>query len=106
MNTCQLSGYLHQNAKLFEGNSKALSFILVTTYGWDEERQKERTAYVPCIMFNPDERLSNKLTLDGKEQYLECEGRINRSRLPNGKGYKTEVIVKTGTLTVPKIGTV
>ena len=103
MNTCMLSGRLHQNAKMFENSSRVLSFVLVTSYGWDDEKKRERVAFVPCVVFNPEERLSNQLTKDGKDRYVECEGRINRSKLPNNGGYRTEVIVKTGTLTMPKV---
>ena len=103
MNVVNLSGTLTRNAV---GNNldKALAFTLATPYAQDNAHTEDRLAFVPCVVFQPHKELVETLTSKGKGLKLELEGRVaNSSYEVNGeRRYKTEVIVKNGTLRVVK----
>ncbi len=106
MNTCALSGRLARNAVVKGTDKKVLLFTLVTRYGFDEAEQKERVAYVPCVVFNPAAELEKALVTEGKDVYVELEGRITSSSYEaNGeRKYTTEVVAFNRTVSILKNG--
>ncbi len=102
MNVCSLSGRVLKNATSKGSEPKTLSFMLETRYGNGEKGQKERSAFVPCVMFNPDPEIESILTTKGEGLYLELEGRIS-GQSPDANGgrkFGSEVIVRNRTLTI------
>lgn len=102
MNTCSLSGRLAKPAVLRNTEPKALSFTLEARYGYSETDQKERVAWVPCVLFNPTREQEELLTQPGPGLYVELEGRLSGSApdANGGRKFPTEVIVKHWTFTV------
>ncbi len=101
MNVCSLSGRVFKNATTKGSEPKTLSFMLETRYG-NGEKGKERSAFVPCVMFNPDPEIESTLTTKGGGLYLELEGRIS-GQSPDANGgrkFGSEVIVRNRTLTI------
>jgi hypothetical protein len=100
MNVCILSGRLLRNATVKGSEPKTLSFILECRYGYNENEKKDRLAYVPCVLFNPDSATEELLCTRGEGLFLELEGRLSGS-LPDANGgrrFNTEVIVKNKSL--------
>ena len=102
MNVCSLSGRVFKNATSKGSEPKTLSFMLETRYANGEKGQKERSAFVPCVMFNPDPGIEATLTTQGEGVHLEFEGRISGQNpdANGGRKYGSEVIVRNRTLTV------
>jgi len=101
MNTYIGSGRLVRNAVL-TGNdkTKALNFTIAAKYGYDGENEKERVAFVPCVIFNPTEKLAQLFVEQGKGMFVEFQGRIASSSFES-KGttkYVTEIVVDPRTL--------
>ena len=90
------SGRLTRSA-VVQGNedNKALKFTIASKYGYDKENNKDRVAFVPCVIFRPTDNLVNLLTENGKGMFVELQGRVSTSRFEvNGEvKYSTEVIV-------------
>jgi hypothetical protein len=101
MNVCSLSGRVFKNATSKGTEPKTLSFMLETRYG-NGEKGKERSAFVPCVMFNPDPEIESILTAKGEGLHVEFEGRISGQNpdANGGRKYGSEVIVRNRTLTV------
>jgi len=100
MNTYIGSGRLVRNAVLAGNEKKALNFTIAAKYGYDAENEKERVAFVPCVIFNPTENLAKLLVDQGKGIFVEFQGRIASSRFES-KGttkYVTEIVVDPRTL--------
>ena len=72
------------------------------TQNGDDNGQKERTAHVPCVVFNPSPELEQRFTSAGKGAHVELEGRISTSSFEaNGeRRYVTEVVAFNRSLTV------
>ncbi|MGZ5516521.1 MAG: single-stranded DNA-binding protein [Limisphaerales bacterium] len=102
MNTCILSGRIHDNATVREGKTKALSFVVETTNGPAANDKKD---LVNCVLFKPDRELEAMLTEQGKGLYVELEGRVSSSSLKtNGeKRYNSDVIVRNWTFAVVNV---
>ncbi len=102
MNVSNLSGKLARNAIVGGTGDKVLLFTLATKYGFNTIEKKDRTAYVPCVLFNPAPELELLLSQKGKGVYIECEGRVSSSsyEVDGERKFKTEVIVRNGTLSV------
>lgn len=101
MNVCILSGRVFKNATSKGTEPKTLSFMLETHYG-NGEKGKERSAFVPCVMFNPEPEIEAALTTQGEGLKLEFEGRISGQSpdANSGRKYGSEVIVRNRTLTI------
>jgi single-stranded DNA-binding protein len=104
MNISSLSGKLARSAIVNGNQDRALVFTLVAKRGFNPETQKDRIDYVPCVIFNPKPELEQQLTQNGKGVYLECEGRVSSSsyEVDGQKRYKTEVVLRTGSVTIVK----
>lgn len=104
MNVCILSGELARNAVIYGNQDKVMAFTVVTKYGFNATENKERVAFVPCVMFNPPLDLVKTLSEKGKGIWLEFEGRVSSSsyEADGERKFKTEVVVKNGTLTMQK----
>lgn len=96
MNKFTGSGRLTRNAVLNGSDRKALKFTIAATYGYDKENKKDRVEFVPCVLFDPGEKLTEIMTEDGKGMQIELEGRVATSRFErDGEDhYSTEVIVE------------
>ncbi len=104
MNVCTLSGKLVDNAVVNGAEFKALFFTVLTKYGYNTTEKKDRVAYVPCVMWNPNQEIEKLLVENGKGLWIEVEGRVARSSYEeNGqRKFNTEVVVKNRTLNVLK----
>lgn len=104
MNISSLSGKLARNAIVNGDQDRVLVFTLIAKRGFNPETQKDRIDYVPCVIFNPNPELEKQLTQNGKGVYIECEGRVSSSSydVDGQRRYKTEVVLRTGTLTIVK----
>jgi len=92
MNSFIGSGRLVRDA-VVNGNGK------VAQYGYDVKAEKQRIEYVPCVMFNPGEKLTELLATQGKGMMVEFQGRVSTSKF-EAKGevqYRTEVVVTLST---------
>lgn len=88
-------GRLARNAVLNGSEKKALKFTLATNYGYNEKTEKERVAFVPCVVFQPAEDIAKTLTENGKGVLVAVDGRVVTSKFES-KGemkYSTEVAV-------------
>lgn len=94
MNKFMGSGRLTRDAMLNGGARKALKFTIAARYGYDKENKKDRVEFVPCVLFDPGEKLIDMMTTNGKGMQIELEGRIKTSKYErDGKNhYSTEVI--------------
>lgn len=89
-------GTLPRPATLNGSQTKVLRFTLATHLGINTKTQKERWAFVPCVIFKPSESTVEMLTEHPMGVLLGMEGRVNTSRFES-KGqtrYSTEVIVE------------
>ena len=104
MNLCALAGRLVRHAVVKGTEKKVLLFTLATKCGYDETERKDRITQVPCVVFNPSPELETALVNDGKDTYLELEGRVSTSSYEtNGeRKYTTEVVVFNRSITVLK----
>ena len=94
MNSFIGSGRLVRDA-VVNGNGKVLKFTIAAQYGYDAKAEKQRIEYVPCVMFNPGEKLTELLATQGKGMMVEFQGRVSTSKF-EAKGevqYRTEVVV-------------
>ena len=95
MNTCIVTGRLTRNAVLNGQDNKALQFTVAAKHGYNSEKEEEMIEYVPCVLFNPSDRLTELLTQNGKGVFVEFEGRVASSRYEKEGTmvYKTKVVV-------------
>lgn len=102
MNVCILSGKVLKNAVVKGAEPKTLTFTLESKYGYNENEKKDRVAFVPCVMFNPEPEVEALLTTQGQGLFVELEGRLSGSNpdANGGRKFGTEVIVKNRTFTV------
>ena len=77
MNNVLITGRLARNAIINGSNTiKALKFTVAAKSGWDAKKQAERVEFVPCVYFNPAERLQQILLKDGKGKLIELQGNV------------------------------
>ena len=103
MNICVISGELARDPVVKGTEKKLVLFTVVTkTHNEDDNGQKERTAHVPCVVFNPSPELEQRFTSAGKGAHVELEGRISTSSFEaNGeRRYVTEVVAFNRSLTL------
>ena len=105
MNICILSGRIVQNATARGSEPRTLAFTVETRYSTNGEEKKERSAYVPCVLFNPTPEVEALLTTEGEGQWVELEGRISGSSPDSNSGrrFNTEVIVRNRSLKLSAI---
>jgi len=53
--------------------NKALSFTVATMVGYDKELRNDSYAFVPCVLFNPEEEIVEELVEDEAELEVEFE---------------------------------
>jgi single-stranded DNA-binding protein len=102
MNNCNLSGQLVRNATVRGSQPRVLAFILETRLNSTDSERKEKTALIPCIIFNAAADVEEALTTGGKGMSVEFEGRLSSSSY-DFKGetrHTCEVIVRSWTLTI------
>ena len=102
MNVCILSGKVLKNALVKGTDPKTLTFTLESKYGYNENEKKDRTAFLPCVIFNPEPEVEALLSTQGQGLFVELEGRLSGSNpdANGGRKFGTEVIVKNRTFTV------
>jgi hypothetical protein len=102
MNVCSLSGRILKNATSRGSEPKTLSFVLETKYGYNDDEQKERLTYAPCVLFNPSAQVEKLLTTQGEGLFVELDGRVGgpHPESLNGRKFGAEVIVRKGSLSV------
>ena len=88
-------GKLTRNAIQSGTENKAITFTVVTEIGYDENLKRERTAYVPCVFFNPPEEIRKQLVEEGVDLEVDFEGTVNRSSYKKDgvTKFNTEVII-------------
>ena len=104
MNVCILSGRLSQPGVVRGTETKVLAFTLETKSGGNNGEKNERTALVPCVMFNPPPKLEGLLTSSDGDVCIELQGRVETSSFEaRGERHeRTEVIVFNKTVAVVK----
>lgn len=100
MNKCILSGRLVANAKVNGKENKVLTFTLAVKSGYRKKTQVDHVDFLPCVLFNPSDKLLKKLTEEGKGLFVELEGSIRKNTYTVGgqKRYSIEVSVNPNTL--------
>lgn len=94
-------GTLPRAAILNGSETKVLRFTLRTCLGFNSKTDKERLAFVPCVVFKPSQTLVSMLTEHFQGMVIGLEGRVNTSKFETKDGqtkYSTEVIVDQGSI--------
>ena len=104
MNKAIISGRLTDNARVNGDDRKVMKFTVLSKFGWNSKEKCDHTDYVPCVLFNPTQKLIERLTNQGRGLFLELEGRISRSKFKfdGVDKFSTEVIVNPNTLMIDK----
>ena len=95
------SGTLPRAASVSNTEKKVLRFTLRTKLGFNNKTEKERVAFVPCVVFQPGPTLIDMLTKHFDGMLIGLEGRVNTSKFETKDGqtrYSTEVIVDQSTI--------
>jgi len=102
MNTFVGSGRLTRNAVINGTDTKAMKFTIAARYGYDQEKKEDRVEFVPCVLFNPSEKLQSLLTEEGKGMRIELQGRVATSKFEaDGETrFSTEVVVDKRSLKI------
>ena len=75
MNIVSMTGRLVRNAHLNgSGDKRALKFTIAANSGYDAKKKSERTEFVPCVYFNPAEKLQAFLSEEGKGKLITKRG--------------------------------
>ena len=71
-------------------------------YGYDQEKKEDRVEFVPCVLFNPSEKLQSLLAEEGKGMRIELQGRVATSKFEaDGETrFSTEVVVDKRSLKI------
>jgi hypothetical protein len=88
-------GRIVRNVVLNGGENKALSFTVATKVGFDDEIRKDRYAFVPCVLFNPEGDVVEELTEDGAGPEAEFAGFVRASSYIKGQNtrWQTEIVI-------------
>jgi len=105
MNKFVGKGKLVRNAVVNGVDNKALSFTAATKVDYDKELKKDRFAFVPCVLFNPDEEIEEELTENGAGLEVEFEGFVRASsyKKNNETIWQTEVIINPETFRIAEV---
>ena len=77
MNIVTITGRLVRDAHLNgAGDKRAMKFTIAANSGYDTKTKKERTEFVPCVYFNPAEKLQDLLSTEGKGKLVELQGNV------------------------------
>ena len=77
MNIATITGRLVRDAHLNgSGDKRAMKFTVAANSGYDAKTKKERTEFVPCVYFNPAEKLYKLLSTEGKGKLVELQGNV------------------------------
>jgi len=77
MNIVSITGRLVRDAHLNgSGDRRAMKFTVAANSVYDANTKKERTEFVPCVYFNPAEKLHKLLSAEGKGKLVELQGNI------------------------------
>ena len=96
MNKFEGIGTLPRDGVLNGTEKKVLRFTLATVIGRSKKTNKDRLAFVPCVVFNPAEVIVNMLAENTKGKLISLEGLVNTSKFKGKDGqtkYSTEVVV-------------
>ena len=94
-------GTLPRAAILNGSEKKVLRFTLRTLIGHNKKTDKDRLAFVPCVVFKPSQTLVQMLTEHFDGMVIGLEGRVNTSKFETKEGqtkYSTEVVVDQGSI--------
>ena len=77
MNIVSITGRLVRDAHLNgSGDKRAMKFTVAANSGYDTKNKKEHTEFVPCVYFNPAEKLHKLLSAEGKGKLVELQGNV------------------------------
>jgi len=96
MNIVTITGRLARNAHLNgSGDKRAMKICIAANSGFDAMKKAERVEFVPCVYFNPTEKLQSFLSSKGKGCLVELQGNVVTSSFEkNGnRVWATEVRV-------------
>lgn len=94
-------GTLPRAAIVNGSEKKVLRFTLRTFLGHNKKTDKDRFAFVPCVVFKPSQALAQMLTEHFDGMVIGLEGRVNTSKFETKEGqtkYSTEVVVDQGSI--------
>jgi hypothetical protein len=102
MNRFQGKGRIVRDAVVNGVDNKAVSFTVATSVGYDKELKKDRYAFVPCVLFNPEEDIVEQLTEDGAALEVQFEGFVRSSsyKKNNETKWQTEVVIDPETFRI------
>lgn len=107
MNIVTITGRFVRNAILNgNGEAKAMKFTVAAPTGYDVKAKSERTEFVPCVFFNPSDKLRELLCNEGKGKLVEFQGNVMTSTFEkNGSTvWATEVRVNPGSFQFLPLG--
>lgn len=101
MNKVIISGRIIDNAKVNGESRNVVKFKVLARSGWNKKENCPHMDFVPCVLFNPTQKLASLLEEKGKGLHIEFEGRVCRSmyKVKDEKRFSTEVIVYSQSLT-------
>lgn len=77
MNIVSITGRLARNVLVNgSGDKRAMKFTVAAPSGYDVKKKAERTEFVPCVYFNPAEKLQALLSAEGKGKLVELQGNV------------------------------
>lgn len=100
MNIVTITGRFARNAHLNgSGDKRAMKFTIAAITGYDYKNKKEIVEFIPCVYFNPAEKLQTLLGSQGQGKMIELQGNVTTSSFEkNGiKVWATEVRVNPNT---------
>lgn len=102
MNIFVGSGRLVRNAVVNGTKNKAMKFTIAAGCGYNSKAKKEKVEFVPCVLFNPPEKLEAVLVQEGKGVFVEVQGRVATSKfeVKEEVKYSTQIIVDTKNLNI------
>ena len=77
MNIVSITGRLARNAHINgSGDKRAMKFTIAANSGYDAKKKEKRTEFVPCVYFNPAEKLQALLSSQGKGKLVALQGNV------------------------------
>jgi len=107
MNAVSITGRLVRNAFLNgSGDKRAMKFSIAAPTGYDPRKKTEIVEFVPCVFFNPAEKLQEIICSEGQGKLIELQGNVTTSSFEkNGtKVWATEVRVNPSSFQLLPIG--
>ena len=91
MKKINLKGIIVDDAKFMNKNENMLRFTLAVKERYDNNLRKYLYRLVPCVIFEPDEKIVKSLINNGDGLEIECEG--IKSKITNKNGTSEKVIL-------------